>query len=105
MGAPGLPHYTAAKHGLLGLVKVAAKEYMSRAIRINTVCPGVIETGPMRAYMEHNPEQARTFLAALPEGRLGLPGDIASAVVWLCSTEARYVSGANLVVDGGYISL
>jgi NAD(P)-dependent dehydrogenase (short-subunit alcohol dehydrogenase family) len=105
MGAPGLPHYTAAKHGILGLAKVAAKEYMSRSIRINTVCPGIIETEPMKAYLEHSPDQGRGFLDTLPHGKLGLPADVASAVVWLCSAEAAYVSGANVVVDGGMMSL
>lgn len=105
MGAPGLPHYTAAKHGLLGLVKVAAKEYSSRGIRINTVCPGVIDTGPMRAHLDLSPDRGAAFLASLPGGHMGVPGDIADAVVWLCSEQARYVSGATLVVDGGFMSL
>lgn len=105
MGAVGLPHYTAAKHGLLGLVKVAAKEYSSRNIRLNTICPGVIETVPMRAYMDASPDGGRGFLDTLPNGELGLPMDVASAAVWLCSDEARYVSGANIVVDGGFMSL
>jgi NAD(P)-dependent dehydrogenase (short-subunit alcohol dehydrogenase family) len=105
MGAAGLPHYTAAKHGLLGLAKVAAKEYCSRNIRINTICPGVIDTGPMRAYMEGSPDQGSGFLAALPGGSMGQPAAVASAAVWLCSAEAAYVSGANLVVDGGFMSL
>lgn len=105
MGAAGMPHYTAAKHGLLGLAKVAAKEYCSRNIRINTVCPGVIETEPMRAYLDASPDQGAAMLAALPGGRMGRPADIAGAVVWLCSAEAEYVSGANIVVDGGFMSL
>lgn len=105
IGAPGLPHYTAAKHGILGLAKVAAKEYMSRSIRINTVCPGIIETAPMKSYLEHSPDQGRGFLNTLPDGKLGLPADVASAVVWLCSAEAAYVSGANMVVDGGLMSV
>ena len=105
MGAPGLPHYTAAKHGLLGLAKVASKEYASRNIRINTVCPGVIETEPMRAYLDSSPDQGAAFLATLPGGRMGQPADIAGAVVWLCSDEAAYISGANIVVDGGLMGL
>lgn len=105
MGAAGLPHYTAAKHGLLGLAKVASKEYASRNIRINTVCPGVIETEPMRAYLDSSPDQGAAFLATLPGNRMGQPADIAGAVVWLCSNEAAYVSGANIVVDGGLMGL
>ncbi len=105
MGAAGLPHYTATKHGLLGLAKVASKEYASQNIRINTVCPGVIETEPMRAYLNSTPDQGGEFLQSLPGGRMGQPEDVARAVVWLCSSEAAYVSGANIVVDGGLMSL
>jgi NAD(P)-dependent dehydrogenase (short-subunit alcohol dehydrogenase family) len=105
MAAAGLPHYTAAKHGLLGLAKVASKEYAARNIRINTVCPGVIETEPMRAYLDSSPDHGAGFLATLPGGRMGQPADIAGAVVWLCSAEAAYVSGANIVVDGGLMGL
>jgi len=105
MGAAGLPHYTATKHGLLGLAKVASKEYASQNIRINTVCPGVIETEPMRTYLESTPDQGGEFVKSLPGGRMGHPDDIARAVAWLCSGEAAYVSGANIVVDGGLMSL
>ncbi len=101
MGAQGLAHYTAAKHGVMGLMKVAAKEFASRNIRINTVCPGVIDTAPMHAFVDGMGSAGDAFLRSLPHGRMGTPDDIARVVIWLCSDDAAYVSGATLVADGG----
>jgi len=103
MGAQGLPHYTAAKHGLLGLMKVAAREFASSNIRINTICPGVIDTQPMRAFADALGDNAPAFLATLPQGRMGEPEEVARVVGWLCSDEASYISGATLVIDGGML--
>jgi NAD(P)-dependent dehydrogenase (short-subunit alcohol dehydrogenase family) len=103
MGAQGLPHYTAAKHGLLGLMKVAAREFASRNIRINTICPGVIDTAPMRAFADALGADAPGFLATLPNGRMGEPQEVARVVSWLCCDEAAYISGATLVIDGGML--
>ena len=103
MGAQGMPHYTAAKHRLLGLVKVAAKEFASQGIRINTVCPGVIDTAPMRAFVDSIGPAGETFMHTLPGARMGEPEEVARVVAWLCSDEAAYVSGATLVVDGGML--
>ena len=103
MGAQGMPHYTAAKHGLLGLVKVAAKEFASQGIRINTVCPGVIDTAPMRAFVDSIGPAGEAFMHTLPGARMGEPEEVARVVAWLCSDEAAYVSGATLVVDGGML--
>lgn len=103
MGAQGMAHYTAAKHGLLGLMKVAAKEFAGQGIRINTVCPGVIDTAPMRAFVSAIGNAGEAFTQSLPGGRMGEPADIARVVTWLCSEEASYVSGATLVVDGGML--
>lgn len=103
MGGQGLPHYTAAKHGVLGLMKVAAKEFASRNIRINTICPGVIDTAPMRAFVDALGQSGEAFMGTLPNARMGRPEDIGRVVSWLCSDEAAYVSGATLVVDGGML--
>ena len=103
MGAQGMAHYTAAKHGLLGLMKVAAKEFAGQGIRINTVCPGVIDTAPMRAFVSAIGDAGGAFTQSLPGGRMGEPADIARVVTWICSEEASYVSGATLVVDGGML--
>jgi NAD(P)-dependent dehydrogenase (short-subunit alcohol dehydrogenase family) len=94
--APGLPHYTAAKHGVLGLTKVAATEYNSRNIRVNAVCPGMVDTPMLRSW-----NGLEDMLAYLPGGKLGLPSQVAEAAVWLLSDAADWVSGLSMVVDGG----
>ena len=102
--APELPHYTAAKHGLLGLAKVAAKEYANRDIRVNSICPGVIDTPMMQAHLGQDSGTIDALVAQLPGRRMGRPEDIARAVVWLCSDDAAYVSGDTMVVDGGLMA-
>ena len=101
MPAVGMTAYTAAKHGVLGLTKVAAKEYTGRGIRVNAVCPGMIETPQMMRYIGDNQDVISGALATIPAGAMGTGDDIANAVLWLCSDEARYVSGETLFVDGG----
>jgi NAD(P)-dependent dehydrogenase (short-subunit alcohol dehydrogenase family) len=94
--------YHASKHGVLGLTKSAALEYASRGIRINAVCPGIIET-PMVAGMMVSEENAmKELMKDVPIGRLGRPEEIADAVLWLCGPGASFVIGHTLVVDGGY---
>ena len=92
-------HYVAAKHGVVGLTKSAAMEYARDNIRVNCVNPGYIAT-PMTE------ETVRTRLDALmakvPMQRMGLPEEIAEAVVWMCSDKASFMTGASHVVDGGY---
>lgn len=105
MGAQGMPHYTAAKHGLIGLMKVAAKEFADRGIRVNTVCPGVIDTVPMRAFVDAIGPAGESFLQTLPGGRMGEPAEVGRVVAWLCSDEAAYISGATISVDGGMLCL
>lgn len=105
MGAQGMPHYTAAKHGLIGLMKVAAKEFADRRIRVNTVCPGVIDTVPMRAFVDAIGPAGESFLQTLPGGRMGEPAEVGRVVAWLCSDEAAYISGATISVDGGMLCL
>jgi len=102
--AMGLPHYTAAKHGALGLAKVAAKEYADSNIRVNTICPGVIDTPMMQAHLGQDAATIDGLVAQLPGKRMGTPEDIARAVVWLCSDDAAYVSGDTMVVDGGLMA-
>lgn len=97
--------YTAAKHGLVGLTRVAALEYATQGICVNAVCPGFIET-PM--VMERglaassHPEVYQQIAALHPMKRLGKPEEIAAAVVWLCSDAASFITGHTLIVDGGY---
>ncbi|MDZ4826370.1 MAG: SDR family oxidoreductase [Actinomycetota bacterium] len=104
VAAPGQPQYTAAKHGVLGLTKQAAQEYARQGIRVNAVLPGQTETPPMLAYLDAQPDIAARLTRGIPMGRMGTPDEIAQAVVWLCSDESSYVSGASLLVDGGQIA-
>ncbi|MBY0509878.1 MAG: glucose 1-dehydrogenase [Rhodospirillaceae bacterium] len=101
--AAGLPHYTAAKHGVLGLVKVAAQEYARRGIRVNAICPGVTDTPMMQAYIRGNAELEAAMNATLPMGRMGRPDEMAQAAVWLCSDAASFVSGESMMVDGASV--
>jgi NAD(P)-dependent dehydrogenase (short-subunit alcohol dehydrogenase family) len=100
VAAPGQPHYTAAKHGIIGLTRSAAQEFASQGIRVNTICPGLTETR-----MIHNqpPELLKLLASMSPTGKLGRPSDVAQLAVWLCSPEARWVNGQAIVSDGGGI--
>jgi NAD(P)-dependent dehydrogenase (short-subunit alcohol dehydrogenase family) len=91
--------YTAAKHGVVGLTKTAAIEYGPDKIRINSVCPGFIETDMTKVTMQNRGDEIRGMI---PFKRMGQPTEIAEMVCWLCSDHASYVSGANFNVDGGY---
>ncbi|HET9728985.1 MAG TPA: glucose 1-dehydrogenase [Acidimicrobiia bacterium] len=104
VAAPGQPQYTAAKHGVLGLTKQAAQEYAGAGIRVNAVLPGQTDTPAMRAYLEALPDGGERMLRRLPMGRMASTDEIAQAVVWLCSDDARYVNGVALTVDGGLIA-
>ncbi len=100
--APGQPHYTAAKHGVLGLTKIAAQEYYAQGIRTNAICPGLTDTGLVRAFLASSPPKvAEQVRRSVPGGELGRPEDVAAAAVWLASDEARWVNGDSLIVDGG----
>jgi NAD(P)-dependent dehydrogenase (short-subunit alcohol dehydrogenase family) len=100
--APGLPHYTAAKHGVLGLTKCAAAEYQNDGIRSNAICPGLTDTGMVRAFLAASPpEVAEAVRRTVPGGELGRPEDVAALAVWLCSDQARWINGQGIVVDGG----
>jgi len=95
---PGFALYTASKHGVVGLTKAAAFDYAKKGIRINAVCPSPVDT-PMVASAPK--EVLNMLVATLPMGRLAKAEEIASAVVWLCSDLAAYVTGIGLVIDGG----
>lgn len=99
--------YAASKHGVLGLTKVAALEYSARGIRVNAVCPGVIETPMVMERGLHAGEDRSVYDSLVelhPIGRLGRVEEIADAVVWLCSDGASFVTGHPLVVDGGFVA-
>jgi NAD(P)-dependent dehydrogenase (short-subunit alcohol dehydrogenase family) len=102
--APGQPHYTAAKHGVLGLVKSAAKEYAARNIRVNAVCPGLTDTPMIRSFTANTPGVEASRRSGMPPiGRLGRPEEVAEAVVWLCSDAASLISGESMLVDGATV--
>ena len=104
VGQAGRAAYHATKHGVIGLTKSAGVEYAASNIRINAVCPGVIDTPMLAALKEKSPEAMKEVIRDQPIGRLGLPDEIASAVLWLCSPGANFVIATALPVDGGFIA-
>ena len=104
VGFPGLPAYTASKHAVIGLTKTAALENAQARIRINAVCPGVIKTPMIDRFTGQEKEAEQAFADSEPMGRLGQPEEVASAVLWLCSEGASFVTGDALAVDGGWIA-
>ena len=104
VGVAGLSAYVASKHGVVGLTKTAALEYAKAGIRVNAVCPGVIQTPMVARLTSQRPEMAEALVAAEPMGRTGKPEEIAEAVVWLCSEAASFVTGHAMSVDGGYVA-
>jgi NAD(P)-dependent dehydrogenase (short-subunit alcohol dehydrogenase family) len=100
-GFKGQAAYVAAKHGVVGLTRVAALDYASQNIRINAVCPGIINTPMMDRFTGGTPEGRQQVISQEPIGRMGQPEEIANAVVWLCSDAASFAVGHAMVVDGG----
>ena len=96
-----MPAYTAAKHGVVGLTKCAAVEYARVGIRVNDVCPGVVDTPLVEGMVAGKPKLAERLDQVEPVGRKARPQEIAEAVVWLCSDAASFVTGASMSVDGG----
>lgn len=100
-GFRGQAAYAATKHGLIGLTKSAALDYADANIRINAVCPGIIETPMMDRFTEGTNEGRERVIAQEPVGRMGKPEEIAETVIWLCSDAGAFTVGAAIVVDGG----
>jgi len=103
-GLSGQAAYAASKHGVVGLTKSAALEYAGASIRINAVCPGVIDTPLIAPNMRDRPQVQKAYVDMEPIGRLGKPEEIAAAVLWLCSDEASFVIGSCFSVDGGVVA-
>jgi 3-oxoacyl-[acyl-carrier protein] reductase len=97
-GNAGQSNYAASKAGLIGFAKALAREVASRGITVNVVAPGMIETAMTRAITE---KAQREWASQIPLGRLGAPEDVASAVCFLASDEASYITGHVLAVNGG----
>lgn len=100
-GFKGGAAYCAAKHGIIGLTRAAALDYAASNIRINAVCPGIINTPMMDRFSGGTSEGRLKVIAQEPVGRMGTPEEIGAAVIWLCSDAAAFVIGHALVVDGG----
>ena len=103
--APKMSIYSASKHAVIGLTKSAAIEYAKKHIRVNAVCPGVIDTDMFRRAYEADPKKAEFAAAMHPVGRIGKVEEVASAVLFLCSDGAAFTTGHALAVDGGAMAI
>jgi NAD(P)-dependent dehydrogenase (short-subunit alcohol dehydrogenase family) len=103
IGSVGAGAYSASKHAVIGLTKTAALENAKSGIRINAVCPGVIET-PMGERLFGAPAVHKSVVGLHPIGRFGRPAEIAEAVVWMCSDRASFMTGQSIVLDGGFLA-
>lgn len=103
VGFAGVPIYVASKHAVIGLTRAVALEFASRGIRVNSVLPAAIETPMLDRFTGGVGTEFHTQLARMhPIGRVGRPEEIARAVVWMCSGDASFMTGQNLVLDGGF---
>jgi NAD(P)-dependent dehydrogenase (short-subunit alcohol dehydrogenase family) len=103
MGSAGAATYCASKHGVMGLTKSGALETARSGIRINAICPAVIET-PMGERVFGAPEMRKYATSLHPLGRFGTPMEVAEAVVWMCSEHASFMTGQWIVLDGGFLA-
>lgn len=101
VGWRGAAAYTASKHGVVGLTRVAALEHAKKGVRVNVVCPGVTDTAMYRRMLEANPALAERTIAANPASRIARVDEVAAPILWLLSDEASFVNGVVLPIDGG----
>ena len=104
VGNPSQPGYVASKHGVVGLTRSAALRYAKEGIRVNAVCPGVVDTAMVEAVAKV-PQYREAIEKMTPMGRMADPEEIAAAVLWLCSDQASFVTGHPLVIDGGVTAI
>ena len=104
IGVAGMSAYVASKHGVVGLTKTAALEYAKSGIRVNAVCPGLIQTPMVERITAEQPQLGEALVASEPIGRTGKPEEIAESVVWLSSDAASFVTGHAMSVDGGFVA-
>lgn len=102
IGFPGQANYVAAKHGVIGLTRSAALEYVARGVRVNAICPGTARSRMVDEWMAGSAEAEAEVAALHPIGRIAEPEEIARAALWLASDAASFVVGVALPVDGGY---
>jgi NAD(P)-dependent dehydrogenase (short-subunit alcohol dehydrogenase family) len=104
VGFGTIPAYVASKHGVVGLTKTAALEYAEVGIRVNAVCPGVIDTEMVERFTGGEEEAEAAMIATEPVGRMGRPEEVADAVVWLCSDRSSFTTGQAIAIDGGFVA-
>lgn len=108
IGFPGLSPYTASKHAVNGLTKNAALEYGKQGIRVNSVCPGGIDTRMLDSLAEQSTggaQSTREMMEPLhPIGRIGTPREVAELIVWLCSDRSGFMCGTSIPIDGGFVA-
>jgi NAD(P)-dependent dehydrogenase (short-subunit alcohol dehydrogenase family) len=104
VGFASVAPYVASKHGIVGITKTAALEYATSGIRVNAVCPGVIQTQMIERFTGGDPAAEAAMVAIEPIGRLGEPAEIGAVVAWLCSDAASFVTGVAMPVDGGFVA-
>jgi NAD(P)-dependent dehydrogenase (short-subunit alcohol dehydrogenase family) len=97
----GYPAYSASKWGVVGITKVAAKEFASSGVRVNAIAPGSIDTPLFSTVVDTTPHSRADYERQTPMGRIARPEEVAAAATWLCSDAASYVTGAVLPIDGG----
>ncbi|HLW70399.1 MAG TPA: glucose 1-dehydrogenase [Candidatus Binataceae bacterium] len=102
VGVEGLCAYNASKHGVVGLTKTAALEYAQKNIRVNCVCPGLINTPMVARMIDSGGMNEQDFVAGEPVGRMGKPEEIGAGVLWLLSDAASFVTGHAMAIDGGW---
>lgn len=104
VGFPGIPAYCASKGGVIQLTRTAALEYATQKVRVNCLCPGVIDT-PMVDRFTHGQTAAQQAMTAMePVGRLGTPREVAELALFLASDRSSFVTGAVIPVDGGFVA-
>jgi NAD(P)-dependent dehydrogenase (short-subunit alcohol dehydrogenase family) len=104
IGNPKLAAYDATKFGIIGLTKSAALDYAARGVRVNVICPGTIDTPMVSRMVDAGELSWEDLIANLPMGRVGKPAEIASVVLWLCSSGSSFITGVTIPVDGGFTS-
>ncbi|TFW15738.1 SDR family oxidoreductase [Massilia arenosa] len=104
-GAPTQAVYAASKHAVVGLTKTAAAEYAKLGIRVNSVCPGVVNTALLARALDREPERAAKVARIHPLGRVAEVSEVANAILWLSSDQASFVTGHQLAVDGGLTAI
>jgi len=108
IGFAGLSPYVATKHGVNGLTKNAALEYAKQGVRVNSICPGGIDTRMLDSLAEQatggSMDTSEMMAPLHPMGRIGTPDEVANLIAWLCSDRASFVTGAHVPIDGGYVA-